>query len=94
MSKLKDFINSLRVEKDETIHAYNLVKNHIVKGDKLDSNGKEIVIKQFIDILKTLLIIVIFFLPFGSFILIGISFFSISKFIFPSAFSKKVEKKT
>lgn len=93
MSKIKNFFLAIKKEKDETVYMCRLIYAMVFQKRILTESQKLIVKNQLKDVLKTLLMVIIFFLPFGSLMLIGISFFSFSKYLFPSAFSKDFLKK-
>lgn len=88
MGKFKDFFLLLNEEKNETKYMCKLIYSNVIKKRILTDSEKILIKNQSIDVLKTLLLVIIFFVPFGSLILIGISFFTFRKYIFPSAFSK------
>jgi hypothetical protein len=67
---------------------FRLIYANLVQKRVLTNSQKLLVKKQSIDVLKIFFVIIIFIFPFGSFILLGVNFFPIRKYIFPSTFSK------
>jgi hypothetical protein len=88
MNKVKGFFFALKKEKDETVYMSRLLYAKIVKKRILTDSQKLLIKHQSINVFKTFFVFIIFFIPFGGFILIGVNFLPIRKYIFPSSFLK------
>lgn len=86
---IKDFIEKIGQETDETKEAYRLLVDSIQNGTELTPEQKEQIGEQLKDVLKTLGIVGITLLPGGSIFLILTKIFKLNKYVLPSSFQDK-----
>lgn len=86
---IKDFIEKIGQETDETKEAYRLLVDSIQNGTELTPEQKEQIGEQLKDVLKTLGIVGITLLPGGSIFLILTKVLKLNKYVLPSSFQDK-----
>ena len=86
---IKDFIEKIGQETDETKEAYRLLVDSIQNGTELTPEQKEQIGEQLKDVLKTLGIVGITLLPGGSIFLILTKILKLNKYVLPSSFQDK-----
>ncbi|MEI6880344.1 MAG: hypothetical protein WCK82_03300 [Bacteroidota bacterium] len=86
---IKDFIEKIGQETDETKEAYRLLVDSIQNGNELTPEQKEQIGEQLKDVLKTLGIVGITLLPGGSIFLILTKILKLNKYVLPSSFQDK-----
>lgn len=86
---IKDFIEKIGQETDETKEAYRLLVDSIQNGTELTLEQKKQIGEQLKDVLKTLGIVGITLLPGGSIFLILTKILKLNKYVLPSSFQDK-----
>lgn len=81
------FTRALNNEWIETVKVLTLVNTSFLNNTKLSLVEKKNVANQLKNMLKTVLIFMIFILPGGTAIIFLVYFFNISKYIIPNSFS-------
>jgi hypothetical protein len=93
--KMKDFLERLDQEKDETKEAFKILSESIQNGTELTDEEKEKIGEQLKDVLKTIGLVGAAILPGGFIYLLVVKVFKLNKYVLPSSFHKeKDEKKT
>jgi hypothetical protein len=92
--KMKDFLERLDQEKDETKEAFKILSDSIQNGTELTDEEKEKIGEQLKDVLKTIGLVGATILPGGFIYFLVAKVFKLNKYVLPSSFHKeKVEKK-
>ena len=91
--KMKDFLEKIGQEKDETKEAFSILIDSINNGKKLTDEEKEKVGEQLKDVLKTLGLVGASILPGGFIYFLVAKVFKLNKYVLPSSFNEEKEKK-
>jgi len=91
--KMKDFLEKIGQEKDETKEAFSILIDSINDGKKLTDEEKEKVGEQLKDVLKTLGLVGASILPGGFIYFLVAKVFKLNKYVLPSSFNEEKEKK-
>ena len=89
IEKLNSFFGSINNEIKETKESIGIIRTSFIRGQKLTDQEKDSVYQQGIDVLKTLIVLIIFMIPGGSLILILTGVLKLNKYLLPSSFIKK-----
>lgn len=89
IEKLNSFFGSINNEIKETKESIGIIRASFIRGQKLTDQEKDSVYQQGIDVLKTLIVLIIFMIPGGSLILILTGVLKLNKYLLPSSFIKK-----
>ena len=90
--KMKDFLEKISQEKDETKEAFSLLIDSINDGKKLTDEEKEKIGEQLKDVLKTIGLVGATILPGGFIYFLIAKVFKLNKYVLPSSFNKEKEK--
>lgn len=90
--KMKDFLEKVAQEKDETKEAFSLLIDSINDGKKLTDEEKEKIGEQLKDVLKTIGLVGATILPGGFIYFLIAKVFKLNKYVLPSSFNKEKEK--
>ncbi len=90
--KMKDFLEKVGQEKDETKEAFSLLIESINDGKKLTDEEKEKIGEQLKDVLKTIGLVGATILPGGFIYFLITKVFKLNKYVLPSSFNKEKEK--
>ncbi|TXG80226.1 MAG: hypothetical protein E6R13_08455 [Spirochaetes bacterium] len=90
--KMKDFLEKISQEKDETKEAFSLLIDSINDGKKLTDEEKEKIGEQLKDVLKTVGLVGATILPGGFIYFLIAKVFKLNKYVLPSSFNKEKEK--
>ena len=90
--KMKDFLEKIGQEKDETKEAFSILIDSINNGKKLTDEEKEKVGEQLKDVLKTLGLVGASILPGGFIYFLVAKVFKLNKYVLPSSFNEEKEK--
>ena len=91
--KMKDFLEKIGQEKDETKEAFSILIDSINDGKKLTDEEKEKVGEQLKDVLKTLGLVGASILPGGFIYFLVAKVFKLNKYVLPSSVNEEKEKK-
>lgn len=90
--KMKDFLEKVSQEKEETKEAFSLLIESVNEGKPLTDEQKEMVGEQLKDVLKTIGLVGATVLPGGFAYLLIAKVFKLNKYVLPSSFNKEKEK--
>ena len=89
--KMKDFLDKISQEKDETKEAFSILITSINDGKKLTDEEKEKVCEQLKDVLKTIGLVGATVLPGGFVYFLIAKVFKLNEYVLPSSFHKEKE---
>lgn len=90
--KMKDFLEKVSQEKDETKEAFAILIDSVNDGKKLTDEEKEKVGEQLKDVLKTIGLVGATILPGGFIYFLIAKVFKLNKYVLPSSFNKEEKK--
>jgi hypothetical protein len=90
--KVKDFLERLDQEKDETKEAFKILTDSINNGTELTDEEKDKIGEQLKDVLKTIGLVGATILPGGFIYFLVAKVFKLNKYVLPSSFHKEKEK--
>ena len=91
--KMKDFLEKMSLEKDETKEAFKILMDSVNEGKKLTDDEKEKIGEQMKDVLKTIGLVGATVLPGGFIYFLIVKVFKLNEYALPSSFNKKEDKK-
>lgn len=91
--KMKDFLDKVSQEGDETKEAFMLLVDSVNEGKKLTKAEKEQIGEQLKDVLKTMGLIGAAILPGGFIYFLVAKVFKLNKYVLPSSFNEEKNKK-
>ena len=91
--KMKDFLEKMSLEKDETKEAFKILMDSVNEGKKLTDDEKEKIGEQMKDVLKTIGLVGATVLPGGFIYFLIVKVFKLNEYALPSSFNKKKKKK-
>jgi len=90
--KMKDFLEKVGQEKDETKEAFKILIDSINEKKKLTDEEKEKIGEQLKDVLKTIGLVGATVLPGGFVYFLIVKVFKLNKYALPSSFNEKENK--
>jgi hypothetical protein len=91
--KMRDFLDNIAQESDETKEAFMLLVNSVNEGKQLTKKEKEQIGEQLKDVLKTMGLIGATILPGGFIYFLVAKVFKLNKYVLPSSFNKEKSEK-